>query len=94
MAQNNKINRIQAIISRNVSEIIQFNLRNPKIGMVFIPEVKVSSDFSYAKIYVSFIDEKDYRYFIFPHSLKQYFCLWLNTFNSANNQNRAVQRPH
>lgn len=56
---NNKINRIQAIISRNVSEIIQFSLRNPKIGMVFIPEVKVSSDFSYAKIYVSFIDEKD-----------------------------------
>lgn len=59
MAQNTKINRVQAIISRNVSEIIQFSLRNPKIGMVFIPEVKVSSDFSYAKIYVSFIDNKD-----------------------------------
>ena len=59
MAQNNKINRIQAIISRNVSEIIQFSLRNPKIGMVFIPEVKVSTDFSIAKIYVSFIDENN-----------------------------------
>ena len=59
MAQNTKINRIQAIISRNVSEIIQFSLRNPKIGMVFIPEVRVSSDFSYAKIYVSFIDNNN-----------------------------------
>ena len=52
-----KIERIQSLIMKNISEIIQFNLKNPKLGFVTIPEVRVSKDFSYAKVYVSFIIE-------------------------------------
>lgn len=55
----NKQERIASIIRKNIAEIIQFELRDPHLGFVSIPEVKVSKDFSYAKVYVSFINEKD-----------------------------------
>ena len=41
-----KVDRIQSLIMKNISEIIQFNLKNPKLGFVSIPEVRVSKDFS------------------------------------------------
>ena len=50
--------RIQAIIGKNISEIIQFELKNPRIGFCTVSEVQVSSDFSYAKVYVSFLGSK------------------------------------
>ena len=55
----NKQERIASIIRKNISEIIQFQLKDPNIGFVSIPEVKVSKDFSYATVYVSFIKEED-----------------------------------
>lgn len=54
-----KVERIQTLIMRNISEIIQFELKNPNLGFISIPEVKVSKDFSHAKVYVSFIKEED-----------------------------------
>lgn len=54
-----KFKRIESLIKKNLMEIIQFNLKNPHLGFLFIPEVKVSSDFSYAKIYVSFLNESE-----------------------------------
>ncbi len=55
----NKQERIPALIKKNIAEIIQFQLHDPRLGFISIPEVKVSKDFSYAKIYVSFIKEED-----------------------------------
>ncbi|MCR5506146.1 MAG: 30S ribosome-binding factor RbfA [Bacilli bacterium] len=55
----NKQERIATIIRKNIAEIIQMELKNPHLGFVSIPEVKVSNDYSYAKVYVSFIFEKD-----------------------------------
>lgn len=52
-----KQERIAGIIRKNIAEIIQMKLKNPHLGFVSIPEVKVSKDFSYAKVYVSFILE-------------------------------------
>ena len=50
--------RIQTIIKKNISEIIQFELKNPRIGFVNVSDVVVSKDFSYAKVYVSFLGAK------------------------------------
>lgn len=50
--------RIQSIISKNITEIIQFELKNPRIGFCTVSEVWVSSDFSYARVYVSFLGAK------------------------------------
>ena len=57
----NKQERIASLIRKNIAEIIQFDLKNPHLGFVSIPEVKVSNDFSYAKVYVSFINDKDIK---------------------------------
>ena len=43
--------RIRSIIGKNISEIIQFELRNPKIGFCTVSEVWVSTDFSVARVY-------------------------------------------
>lgn len=50
--------RIQSIISKNITEIIQFELKNPRIGFCTVKEVWVSSDFSYARVYVTFLGAK------------------------------------
>ena len=50
--------RIQSIIGKNITEIIQFELKNPRIGFCTVNEVWVSSDFSYARVYVSFFGAK------------------------------------
>ncbi len=55
----NRQERIASIIRKNVTEIIQFEIRDPHLGFVSIPEVRVSKDFSYADVYVSFINEAD-----------------------------------
>ncbi len=57
----NRQERIASIIRKNISEIIQFEIRDPHLGFVSIPEVRVSKDFSYADVYVSFINEEDER---------------------------------
>ena len=55
----NKQERIATIIRKNIAEIIQFQVKDPHLGFVSIPEVKVSKDFSYATVYVSFFKDED-----------------------------------
>lgn len=52
-----KKDKMDNIIQKEVSEIIQFELKNPKIGFVTITDVDVTSDMSYAKIFVSFLGQ-------------------------------------
>lgn len=53
--------RVKALIARNISDILMFDLKNPHIGMPSVNEVEVNDDYSYAKVYVSFIGAK------YPH---------------------------
>ena len=57
----NKQERIAAIIRKNIAEIIQFQIKDPHLGFVSIPEVKVSKDFSYATVYDSFFKDEDIK---------------------------------
>lgn len=52
-----KKDKMDNIIQKEVSEIIQFELKNPKIGFVTITDVDVTSDMSYAKIFISFLGQ-------------------------------------
>ncbi len=52
-----KTEKIAQIIQRNISEIIQFELKNPKLGFVTITDCTVTNDLSYAKLYVSFLGQ-------------------------------------
>ena len=50
-----KAEKIAGIIQKEISEIIQFSLKDPKIGFITITDVTVTNDLSIAKIYVSFL---------------------------------------
>ncbi len=50
-----KQKRLEGIIRKNLSEIIQFDVKDPNIGFVTITDVKVTRDHSYATVYVTFI---------------------------------------
>lgn len=56
MAKNEKMNHI---VQKAISEIIQFDLKNPKVGFVTITDVQVTNDNSYAKIFVSFLGKEE-----------------------------------
>ena len=53
-----KAEKIAGIIQKEISEIIQFSLKDPKIGFITITDVTVTNDLSNAKIYVSFLGQK------------------------------------
>ena len=50
--------RLVALYTRNISDIVNFELKKSSIGMVSVNEVKLASDFSEAKVYVSFMNAK------------------------------------
>ncbi|MCH3910132.1 MAG: 30S ribosome-binding factor RbfA [Bacilli bacterium] len=54
----NRSGRVKALIGKNISDILAFELKNPHIGMVSVNEVVVNSDYSLAKVYVSFLGSK------------------------------------
>lgn len=56
MSKNDKMNHI---VQKAVSEIIQFDLKNPKVGFITITDVQVTNDNSYAKIFVSFLGKEE-----------------------------------
>lgn len=51
----NKSERIQSLILKNISEIIQFELKSKNVGFVTVSGVNVTHDLSHAKVYVSFL---------------------------------------
>lgn len=55
-----KNEKVAGLIQRNISEIIQHVLKDPKIGFVTITDCKVTNDLSIATVYVSFLG-KDLR---------------------------------
>ena len=54
-----RIERVNNLIRREVSELIQYQIRDPRLDdFVAITEVDTSPDFKYAKVYVSCINGK------------------------------------
>lgn len=54
-----KVDKINVAILKNVSDILQFEVKNPEIGFVTVTRVETTRDYSYSKIYVSFLDNKN-----------------------------------
>ena len=55
---NNRRQRIASLISRNISDIVLFELKKPIFKLVSINQVDVTPDYQYAKVYVSHLDKK------------------------------------
>lgn len=54
-----KEKRLAGIIRKNISDIIQFEVKDPSVGFVTITDVVVSNDHSYATVYVSFLGKDE-----------------------------------
>ena len=54
-----KKDKIAGIIQKNVSEISQFTLKDPKIGFITLTDVSVTGDLSIATIFVSFLGKEE-----------------------------------
>lgn len=56
---NIKQKRLEGIIRKNITEIIQYGVKDPNVGFVTITEVRVSNDHSYATVYCSFLGKSE-----------------------------------
>ena len=70
-----KQERVAQIILKDVTDIIQFSLKDPSVGFVTITDVQVTNDYSYATIYVCDIRMEVHRLHmlarLFRHRNKQ-----------------------
>lgn len=53
-----KSDKVAGLIQKEISSIIQFEMKDPKLGFVTITDVRVTNDLSIAKVYVSFLGQQ------------------------------------
>ena len=51
--------KLQALFLREITDIIQFSLKDPHLGFVTISDVQVTNDLSYDKVFVSFLGKDE-----------------------------------
>lgn len=54
-----KQERMDQILKKEISRILQFELKNPKLGFVTVTDVECTRDMSQAKVYVSFLGRQE-----------------------------------
>ena len=53
--------RVADYLQRELAELVQHELRDPRIGMVSITDVEVSRDLSHARVYCTVLGKEDDR---------------------------------
>ena len=57
---NNRLGRIDEELKKEISNIINYELQNPKItGLISVTKVKITQNLKYAKVYVSILNSKN-----------------------------------
>lgn len=51
--------RNESLMLRYLSEIISYKLGDPSLGLATVTAVEITSDYSFAKVYVSFLGDGD-----------------------------------
>lgn len=58
----NRLNRIDEELKKEISNIITFELKNPSVtGLISVTKAKITPDLKYAKIYVSILNSKNIK---------------------------------
>ena len=56
----NRLNRINEELKKEISHILTFELKNPDVtGLLSITKVKITPDLKYAQVYVSMLNSKN-----------------------------------
>ena len=53
-----KTERMEMTIQREISHILQFELKNPNLGFCTVKDVQCTNDLSQAKVYVTFLGKQ------------------------------------
>jgi ribosome-binding factor A len=61
MANPQRLRRVADQIQRELSDLLRSEVRDPRIGMVTLTGVEVSSDFEHAKVFYTTLAEGDER---------------------------------
>lgn len=57
---NNRLNRIDEELRKEISNIISFEIKNPDAtGLISVTKVKITPDLKYAKVYISMLNSKN-----------------------------------
>ena len=59
MPSSVKNERMDMILQREISNILQFDLKDPKLGFVTVTDVQCTRDLSMAKVYVTFLGKQE-----------------------------------
>lgn len=55
---SNRLDKISDLLKRELAGLIQTEIRDPRISMVSVTEVKISRDLAYADIYVTLLGKE------------------------------------
>lgn len=59
---SNRLGRIDEELKKEISNIISYELKNPKItGLISVTKTKITPDLKYAKVYVSILNSKNIK---------------------------------
>lgn len=59
-SNENRLNRINEELRKEISNIISFELKNPDAtGLISVTKVKITPDLKYAKVYISMLNSKN-----------------------------------
>lgn len=84
--------RVADFIQRELATVLQFEMKDPRVGMVSINDVRVSRDLGYAEIYVSSLDAKT------PEEREELVAVltgaagWLRSLVAKRSQMRSTPR--
>lgn len=60
MQNNNRLERINEELKKEISHIISYELKNPNVtGLISVTKAKITPDLKYAKVYVSILNAKN-----------------------------------
>jgi ribosome-binding factor A len=59
--KSHRIERVEELLKRELSEILQHGLKDPRIGFITVSRVKVSADLRHAKVFVSVMGKPEVR---------------------------------
>ena len=60
MQNNNRLERINEELKKEISHIISYELKNPNVtGLISVTRAKITPDLKYAKVYVSILNAKN-----------------------------------
>ena len=62
MQNNNRLERINEELKKEISHIISYELKNPNVtGLISVIRAKITPDLKYAKVYVSILNSKNIK---------------------------------